>query len=54
MALSRLFVVVLAGGAAEAEPSAALTVVRSVLADLGIGEGDLTAEQYTDAVAAVR
>ncbi|MEV7773066.1 class IV adenylate cyclase [Kitasatospora sp. NPDC086791] len=32
----------------------ALTVVRAVLADLGIAEDDLTTELYTDAVAAAR
>ena len=33
---------------------AALADVRAVLGELGIGEGDLTTEQYTDAVAAAR
>ncbi|MEU8926154.1 class IV adenylate cyclase [Kitasatospora sp. NPDC048545] len=33
---------------------AALDAVRAVLADLGIGEDDLTTELYTDAVAAAR
>ncbi|MFD8756947.1 class IV adenylate cyclase [Kitasatospora sp. NPDC059577] len=33
---------------------AALDAVRAVLADLGVGEEDLTAELYTDAVAAAR
>ncbi|MFE4975982.1 class IV adenylate cyclase [Kitasatospora sp. NPDC056651] len=32
----------------------ALDAVRAVLTDLGIGEHDLTTEQYTDAVAAAR
>lgn len=34
--------------------AAALAVVRTVLASLGIAEDDLTTEQYTDAVAASR
>ncbi|MFF0389693.1 class IV adenylate cyclase [Kitasatospora sp. NPDC004615] len=38
----------------ETELPAALAVVRGVLHELGIGDGDLTAELYTDAVAAVR
>lgn len=38
----------------EAEVSAALADVRGVLEELGIHEGDLTRELYTDAVAARR
>ncbi|MDH2389039.1 MULTISPECIES: class IV adenylate cyclase [Streptomyces] len=38
----------------EKELAAALADVRSVLADLGIGEADLTTELYTDAVRARR
>lgn len=38
----------------EDDLPAALAVVRAVLAGLGIAEGDLTTEQYTDAVAAAR
>lgn len=34
--------------------TASLAVVRSVLDALGIADDDLTTEQYTDAVAAVR
>ena len=48
------FLEVETAAADEAGPPAALAVVRSVLAGLGIGEDDLTTEQYTDAVAAVR
>lgn len=40
--------------AAEDEVAEALGTVREVLAELGIGEGDLTTELYTDAVAAAR
>ncbi|WP_344330329.1 class IV adenylate cyclase [Kitasatospora putterlickiae] len=40
--------------AAEDDLGPALAVVRSVLTSLGIGDEDLTTEQYTDAVAAVR
>lgn len=39
---------------AEPDVAAALDDVRSVLADLGIGESDLTTELYTDAVRAAR
>lgn len=35
----------------EGELSAALTDVRGLLSDLGVGEGDLTRETYTGAVA---
>ena len=38
----------------EHELQAALGVVRAVWAELGVGEGDLTTEAYTDAVAAER
>jgi adenylate cyclase class 2 len=38
----------------EGELAAALDDVRQVLAELGIGEQDLTTEQYTDAVAGRR
>jgi adenylate cyclase class 2 len=38
----------------DGELAAALVDVREVLADLGIEDGDLTTEQYTDAVAAAR
>lgn len=38
----------------EAELSEALEIVRSTLRQLGIADGDLTAEQYTDAVLATR
>jgi adenylate cyclase class 2 len=40
--------------AEEAEVPGALADVRSVLSELGIAEADLTAELYTDAVAAGR
>ena len=40
--------------AEESDVQAALADVRAVLAELGIDDGDLTTEQYTDAVAAVR
>lgn len=40
--------------AGEDDLDAALAVVRTVLAELGVGEGDLTTELYTDAVAAAR
>ncbi|MDH6114811.1 adenylate cyclase class IV [Kitasatospora sp. MAP12-15] len=38
----------------QEEPAEALGAVQAVLAALGIGESDLTTEQYTDAVAATR
>lgn len=38
----------------EAEVSAGLDAVRAVLDSLGLGDDDLTTEQYTDAVAAQR
>jgi adenylate cyclase, class 2 len=38
----------------EAELAAALGDVRAVLSELGIGEDDLTTEQYTDAVMRAR
>ncbi len=38
----------------EGDLAAALRDVREVLGELGIGEQDLTTEQYTDAVAARR
>ncbi|MEV0535940.1 class IV adenylate cyclase [Kitasatospora sp. NPDC050463] len=38
----------------EADLGPALDVVRAVLAELGIGEDDLTTEFYTDAVVAAR
>ena len=38
----------------EGDLQAALADVREVLADLGVGEEDLTTEAYTDAVAAAR
>ncbi|MEV7424871.1 class IV adenylate cyclase [Streptomyces sp. NPDC091212] len=38
----------------ESDVDAALKDVLAVLADLGIGEGDLTREKYTDAVRAAR
>jgi len=40
--------------AAEDDVDAALADIRAVLADLGIGEEDLTTEQYTDAVLEAR
>jgi adenylate cyclase class 2 len=40
--------------AEEDDVQAALDVVRAVLAELGIGDGDLTTETYTGAVAASR
>lgn len=40
--------------AEDGEVDAALHVVRTVLAELGISENDLTTETYTDAVAARR
>jgi adenylate cyclase class 2 len=40
--------------APEDDLDAALAAVRAVLTDLGIGEGDLTTDTYTDAVAARR
>jgi adenylate cyclase, class 2 len=40
--------------AEESDLDAALADVRAVLAELGIGDEDLTTEQYTDAVAARR
>ena len=40
--------------AAEPDMDAALRDVRAVLAELGIGEEDLTTEQYTDAVMRTR
>jgi adenylate cyclase, class 2 len=39
---------------AEAGVAAALGDVRTVLCELGIGEDDLTTEQYTDAVMRAR
>ena len=38
----------------EADLAAALGDVRAVLGELGIGEDDLTTEQYTDAVMRAR
>ena len=40
--------------AAEDDLAAALGDVRAVLGELGIGEDDLTTEQYTDAVMRAR
>ena len=40
--------------AGEADLAAALGDVRTVLGKLGIGEDDLTTEQYTDAVMRAR
>ncbi|MFE3873140.1 class IV adenylate cyclase [Kitasatospora sp. NPDC059146] len=40
--------------ATEHELGSALAFVRAVLAELGIGESDLTTDLYTDAVAAAR
>ncbi len=40
--------------AGQDDLDAALAAVRAVLGELGIGDGDLTTEQYTDAVAAHR
>lgn len=40
--------------AGEDDVTAALSDVRAVLAELGIGDGDLTRELYTDAVRACR
>lgn len=40
--------------AEQGDLNAALADVRAVLAELGIGEDDLTTEAYTDAVAAAR
>ncbi|MER7670812.1 class IV adenylate cyclase [Kitasatospora sp. NPDC096128] len=48
------FIEVETSTATEADLAAALGEVRLVLAELGIGEDDLTTELYTDAVAAAR
>ncbi|WP_049653653.1 class IV adenylate cyclase [Kitasatospora sp. MY 5-36] len=52
--LDATFIEVETAAAAEDGLAAALDTVRAVLADLGIGDDDLTTELYTDAVAAAR
>ncbi|MFD7901630.1 MULTISPECIES: class IV adenylate cyclase [unclassified Kitasatospora] len=52
--LDATFIEVETAAATESDLGPALAVVRAALADLGIGEDDLTTELYTDAVAAVR
>ncbi|MFB7476784.1 class IV adenylate cyclase [Kitasatospora sp. NPDC056184] len=52
--LDGVFLEVETAAADERELPAALAAVRAVLAGLGVAEGDLTTELYTDAVAAAR
>ncbi|MFE6865079.1 class IV adenylate cyclase [Kitasatospora sp. NPDC057692] len=52
--LDGVFLEVETAAADERELPAALAAVRAVLAGLGVAEGDLTAELYTEAVAAAR